>query len=348
MKKIIRKSLRFSMLSAAFALLLTGCSDWTEYESLDLTTPSMDAGLQADYIRNLKTYKADAHKVVFVSFENPAVGPTRQAERLTVLPDSLDFISLNNPDNLPPAYIDEMNAVRKKGTKVIYSIDFATLETKWAEIQKADASLTEKDALSYISEQTEAMLALHDKYGYDGIVFVYNGRSTIAMTQDELTRYSGRQTAFFDAVSTWRETHGKACFSYKGQAQYLLDANKTILADCDYVILETTSANSAAALTIAANEAIASGNIPSDRFVISVETTRYDDEDMIHGYFNQVDAAGNAVRSIWGGAMWVGEPSEFTRAGMFILDAQYDYYDNVPVYFHLREAIGIMNPSPKK
>lgn len=337
------------MLFAASALLLAGCSDWTEYESLDLTTPpSMNAELQADYVRNLKTYKTGIHKVVFVSFENPATGPTRQAERLTVLPDSLDFISLNNPDNLTHEYIAEMEKVREKGTKVIYTVDFATLESKWIELQKSDASLTEKDALSYISEQTKALLALHDKYSYDGIVFAYNGRSTIAMTEDELARYSSRQTAFFDAVSAWRDVHGDAYFSYKGQAQYLLDANKAILADCDYIILETTSASSAAALTIVANKAIDSGNIPSDRFVISVETTRYDDEDMIYGYFNQVDAAGNAVRSIWGGAIWVGQPSEFTRAGMFILNAQYDYYDNVPVYFHLREAIGIMNPSPKK
>lgn len=32
---------------------------------------------------------------------------------------------------------------------------------------------------------------------------------------------------------------------------------------------------------------------------------------------------------------------------MLILNAQYDYYDNTPIYFHLREAIDIMNPSPK-
>ena len=61
MKKIISKCLHFSMLSALSTLLLAGCSDWTEYESLDLTTPSVDAGLQADYVRNLNTYKAGAH-----------------------------------------------------------------------------------------------------------------------------------------------------------------------------------------------------------------------------------------------------------------------------------------------
>lgn len=348
MKKIISKCLHFSMLSALSTLLLSGCSDWTEYESLDLTTPSVDAGLQADYVRNLKTYKAGAHKVMFVSLENPATGPTRQAERLTALPDSLDFISLNNPDNLSAAYVDEMNAVREKGTKVVYMIDFATFETEWTELQKADPSQTEENAQDYIASRTQEMLTLYDKYRYDGVIFVYGGRSMASMTEEDLVRYGGRQTAFFDAVSAWHGTHGDAGLSYKGQAQYLLDANKVILSDCDYIILETTSASNASALTIAASAALASGNVPSDRFVITVETTRYDDEDMIYGYFGQVDAAGNAVRSIEGAAVWMGQPSEFVRAGMLILNAQYDYYDNVPTYFHLREAIDIMNPSPKK
>lgn len=336
------------MLSAASALFLAGCSDWTEYESLDLKTPSMNTGLQADYVRNLKTYKAGTHKVVFASLENPVAGPTRQAERLTALPDSLDFISLNNPDNLAAAYIDEMNAVREKGTKVVYMIDFATFEAEWAEMQKATPSLTEENALAYIAERTQEMLALYDKYRYDGVIFAYGGRSMASMTDEELAEYGGRQTAFFDAVSAWRETHGDAGFSYKGQAQYLLDANKVILSDCDYIMLETTSASNASALTIAASAAIGSGDVPSDRFVITVETTRYDDKDMVYGYFGQVDAAGNVIRSIQGGAVWMGQPSEFTRAGMLILNAQYDYYDNVPTYFHLREAISIMNPSPKK
>lgn len=336
------------MLTAASAPLLAGCNDWTEYESLDLTVPSPDAGLHADYIQNLKTYKAGAHKVMFVSLENPAAGPNRQAERLTSLPDSIDVISLNNPDNLSDRYIDEMKAVREKGTEVVYTIDFATFEAEWDERLKADASLSEEDALAYITARTEEMLALYDKYAYDGVIFTYSGRSTVSMLEEELARYSGRQAAFFGAVSAWHATHGTASLSFKGQPQYLLDESKALLADCDYIILETRLASNASALTIAALAAIGSGNVPSDRFVITVETTRYDDEDMIYGYFGQVDDAGNAVRSIEGGAVWVGQPSDFTRAGMLILNAQYDYYDNVPVYRHLREAINIMNPSPNK
>ena len=62
MKNTVKKGLRFSSLFAASALLLAACSEWTEYESLDIKTPSMDQGLYADYVKNLKASKAGSHK----------------------------------------------------------------------------------------------------------------------------------------------------------------------------------------------------------------------------------------------------------------------------------------------
>lgn len=348
MKNSIKKGLFLPTLLAASALLTTACSDWTDYESLEIKTPTMDEGLRADYEANLKAYKAGEHKIVMTTFENAAGGPTRQAERLMVLPDSLDFIALNNPDNLHADYLDEIDEVRRKGTRVGYVIDYATFDAEWSAMAKEDASLTEEQAPAYITERTEAMLALNDRYGYDGVIFTFNGRSMASMTEEALAQYTARQAAFFDALAAWRTAHPAAFFAYKGRAQYLVEASKTLLAECDYIILETTSANNISDLTIAAEAAVGCGNVPADRFIITTETTRYDDEDGIYGYFGSIDASGEAQRSIQGGAVWVGQPSElFTRAGMLILNAQYDYYDNTPVYCHLREAIDIMNPSPK-
>lgn len=348
MKNIMKKGLRFSALFAMSALLLASCNDWTEYESLDIETPTMDEGLYADYVKNLKAYKAGAHKVAMASLENTANGPVRQSERLTALPDSLDFIVLNNPDNLSNGYLGEMKEVRAKGTRVIYAIDYASVESEWAAMLKAEASLTEEQALAYIADRTNELLSLHDKYGYDGVIFTYAGRSQAGMTETELAQYSARQQAYVNAVSAWRQSHTATVFAFKGRAQYLLAESKALLADCDYIILETTSASNTADMTIAANAALDSGDVPSDRFLITVETTRYDDDDMIYGYLGTVDASGEPERSIRSGAVWTGQPSDFTRAGMLILNAQYDYFDNTPIYFHLREAIDIMNPSPKK
>ena len=119
----------------SFVLTLISCSDWTEVESLKLNTSTFEEQnpqLYADYLKDLIRYKSEEHKVLFVSFENPQDVPAKQAERLTVVPDSVDFICLNNP------YVNsdtqaEMVEIRKKGTRTLYSIDYAGFESAWKE-----------------------------------------------------------------------------------------------------------------------------------------------------------------------------------------------------------------------
>ena len=60
--------------------------------------------------------KPSDHHVLFVSFSNVA-NPVKQGERLTALPDSVDYISLNNPSEIGAGLLEEMNEVRRKGTK---------------------------------------------------------------------------------------------------------------------------------------------------------------------------------------------------------------------------------------
>lgn len=70
-----------------------------EVESLDIHTPSLEEQnpqLYEDYLKDLNAFKASDHHVLFVSFSNVA-NPVKQGERLTALPDSVDYISLNNP-----------------------------------------------------------------------------------------------------------------------------------------------------------------------------------------------------------------------------------------------------------
>ena len=82
--------------------------------------------------------------------------------------------------------------------------------------------------------------------------------------------------------------------------------------------------------------------------MITTQTTRPEDEKQLYGYFGTYDENGVRQRSLEGCAQWMTLPSAgFTRAGLLIRDAQYDYYDNTLVYRSVREAIGVMNPSPK-
>jgi hypothetical protein len=124
-----------ALLFLASALTITSCSDWTDVESLQLNTPTFEEQnpqLYADYLKDLNRYKSEEHKVTFVSFENPKGSPGKQAERLTVVPDSVDFICLNNPE-VSPEVQAEMVKIREKGTRTVYSIDYSSIENAWKE-----------------------------------------------------------------------------------------------------------------------------------------------------------------------------------------------------------------------
>ncbi len=348
MKNYIKNSMRVLALAVAASLVFTACNEWTEPESMDMNTPSVESGLYGDYLKNLKAYKAGTHKAVIVTFGNKAEMPASQADHLTTIPDSVDIISLDNPELLNAAHKAEMKEVRKKSTRVVYHIDFATFEAEWTAKVKENPELTEEEGLLYIAERTNALLAICDKEGFDGITFGYAGRSLASLTEEALAVYTGRQTAFFETILAWRATHLDKAFIFIGNPNYVVAANRGILAECNYIVLATDMANNADEITVKGLMAVGAEGVPSDRIVASTQTVVPGDEEEIIGFFGQYDDAGKKVRSIYGCAVWVTLPStSFTRAGLLIRNAQYDYYDNTLVYRNIREAISIMNPSPK-
>ena len=55
------------------------------------------------------------------------------------------------------------------------------------------------------------------------------------------------------------------------------------------------------------------------------------------------------ARAIKEAAYWITEPSaDYTRAGIAIYNIQNDYYNADAIYPCVKEAINIMNPSPRK
>ena len=97
----------------------------------------------------MNAFKASDHHVLFVSINNVA-NPTKQAERLTAMPVASDYISLNNPTEVGPSLLEEMNEVRKKGTKVVYTISYPQFEDEWkAMLEVNPSNLEEKQ--EYIS-----------------------------------------------------------------------------------------------------------------------------------------------------------------------------------------------------
>ena len=350
MKNMIKKSLSFTMLMAASVLSFTSCEDWTEVEPVDIVTPQMNDQLKADYIENLKQYKMSDHKLMIVSFENKTERPSNQSEHLTVLPDSIDVVSMNNPKAVNEVIEQEMTSIREKGTKIVYNVDYSVIEKDWNQKVKEDesASLTEEDALAYITKCTKEQLALCDEFGYDGITFTFMGRSAVSMTEPMKAQYAARLNNFVEPIAAWRSAHAGMWFSFIGNPQYLTMDQKALLADCDYIILPTDMVNDMDELSVKAFAAIGTGVCPLDRIVVMAQTVRPDDDKQIYGYFGTYDENGERMRSIYGSAVWCSkESAHFTRRGLMIRNAELDYFDNTLVYGNIREAINIMNPSSK-
>ena len=354
MKSIKRNHSLFLAACLATSVLLGACEDWTEIESLDINTPSLEdknPQLYEDYLKDLNNYQEGNHKLVMVSLDN-VEDPGKQAERLIALPDSVDYISLNNPNNLSAAMLAEFDKVRAKGMKVVYTINYTEFEEVWKEMYKANPTLTEEDAVTYLNQRTEEMLALADKYNFDGIIADYTGRSLVSLKGEELAQYSNRQTNFFNLLKAWKEKSGKSLLFY-GNVQYLTSDNISLTGMFDYIILKTALSSNGGDLTLKALLAVQAGidafgnesnPVPADRFIACVQLPKADDKDQIIGYWNSLNEAGEKTLATEGAAWWSLQASEnFERKGMFIMNVQADYYNGT--FASVREVIQIMNPS---
>ena len=358
MKKDLKYKISALMFIAA-SLTVTSCEDWTEVESLEINTPSFEEQnpqLYEDYINDLKRYKSEEHKVTFVSFENPKGVPSKQAEHLTAIPDSVDFICLNNPANVAVETQNEMEEIRKKGTRTVYMIDYKAIESAWEDSIKANPSLTEEAALSYIVTRTEEQIAYCDNFNFDGIVTDYFGHSLVSLNPEALSVYNARQQAFFGKIMDWKNSHEDKTLVFYGNVQYLVPENMTMLEKFDYIMLKTMLSSNGDDYALKAYLALQAGEdattelgttvnpVPSDRFIICVELPQADDKEQVKGYWNILDENGEKIMAAKGAAEWMKRESvDFTRKGIFIMNVHSDYYNNT--YENVREIIHTMNPN---
>ena len=111
------------------ALLLAGCSDWTETESITIDTVlpwEQDPALWEEYKAAIREYKSRDHSLIYVRFENSPEGAVSEKGYMRCLPDSLDIVSLTNADHFPAHDAEDMAWMKSLGTKVLYQIDFAS------------------------------------------------------------------------------------------------------------------------------------------------------------------------------------------------------------------------------
>ncbi|WP_295937048.1 glycoside hydrolase family 18 [uncultured Alistipes sp.] len=357
---------------ALAALSFAACSDWTDTESVDLDYPSLETqnpALYKKYLESLREYKAGEHKIVIATMDNTLSAPSQQNQHLTNMPDSVDLICLANPDNLHPVLVSEFAKVREKGTRLIYNIGYSDIEARWNEIieeeeankpEEPETPETPEDPedptdpeevlearfLEFCREQTAALLTVCDKYGYDGLQVSYNGKFPDALPEAEKERYTARQEAFFQVVKAWYETHKSKLLIFQGEPVNLID--KSILQECIYIVIPALKATSADEMSFAVMMSVMQ-DVPTDRFIIGVKTPSITDPTDESGYFAGYEADGKTrLQAAKGAAGWVVMPvANYTKMGISVADAQNDYYNLTLVYKNIREAINIMNPTPK-
>ena len=368
----IMKKYKQLMKCLALAVLavpaVSSCSDWTDTESLDYdyVLPSeQDPDAYNTYLGLLREYKQLPHKVMIAKFDNSSEMLAGQAYRISALPDSVDYVVLSTPDNLHPTLAQDMKDVRgQKGTRTLFALSYADvtaqlqaiLDQEEAEAQEPAGQAEGEDGVGEEQPETPAAdrflevcaeyvnnrLALYDKYGYDGIVAVYNDPAyPVSLTEEEYAQLQARQEAFFGPIKAWTENHPEAVFLFDGYPQNVIDAS--VLESTDYVIVTMQDAVSSDELVWTAEMALTEG-VPSDRIVFGVTIPDMNDEKASAGYFSQKDEDGNSQYAVVGAAYTVISPNgTFTKAGLCVDNVQDDYYNVDYIYPHLREAIHIMN-----
>ncbi len=155
----------------------TACDDWTEVENVKINTPGVEElnpEQYAKYLQNLVEYKNSDHKVVYAWFDNSEKVPFSRGQHISDAPDSLDVISMMYPAELAEFERTDMETVRAKGTKVVYTISFDKIQKEYTDKVKEGTESGTFDA--YLSAELTKQIGYADDF--DGIIagYVYRWR----------------------------------------------------------------------------------------------------------------------------------------------------------------------------
>lgn len=357
MKKY-KQLIKCLMMAVLAVPALSSCSDWTDTESLefDYVLPSeQDPDAYNAYLGLLRNYKQSQHKIMIAKFDNSGDLVSGQSDRLAALPDSIDYVVLQEADNLKSLLVQDMNDIRQqKGTRTLYAISYADALAKYqAILDEEGAAAQDPEAqadgegeeqpetpavdrfLEVAAQYVNGRLALYDKYGYDGIVVVYSDPAYPAgLSEEEYAQLQARQEAFFAPIQAWAESHQEAAFIFEGYPQNVIDP--AVFTQADYVVVTMLDAVSSDELVWAAEMALTEG-VPSDRIVFGVTIPDMTDDKATDGYWGSDYAVVGAAYTV------ISPSGSFTKAGLCVDNVEDDYFNVDYIYPHVREAIQIMN-----
>lgn len=318
----------------AAAALTVSCSEWTDPENKDFL-PQMSQSDPAT-LAALRDFKASEHPLMMMHIEGTQSAPNRQNQHPMSMPDSVDFLLVNQVDGLHATIVDEVARVRaEKGTRTLGVVSYDAIREAWETLRDealeagAGEEYTDEHFAAYCQSETERQLACCVTYGLDGVVASYLGSYDVTPA-----------TPFAQAVDAWAAQHPDKLLCLRGYPVFVARIEgQTLLARCDYLIILAEDAKATVAISRKVRDQLNNDMVPRDRVILEASVPALADG----GEEAQVGA------TVQTAAGWVMDPStsntvECGKLGLCVSNAQEDYF-NKPTYRRIREALAILNPA---
>lgn len=299
------------------------------------------------YLQQLREYRSSEHQVTIARFDNKATSAISRADHLNALPDSIDYVVLNNPFGISEAADAEIAALAAdKGQKFLTAISYEQILKDYkayveALEEKAEEGeeITPKTPAEFIGECVNQFLDIFTRHPLDGMLVSYIGKNPLSMGQDEAAANKELQEAYFAPILQRIASTGKMLFFEGNTKNIVIDGD--ILGVAKYIIVPAESETTITSLNYAVNKMMGEG-IPTDRFIIGVTALDVASETATDGLFSGYSSA-----SV-GAACWAVEPAAYTKCGICVNHAQNDYFHLGNDFCEIKAAISTMNPSPLK
>lgn len=338
MNKIFKAIVMFSVV----ALFSAACTKQETIGFKNLTLEEKNPELYKAYLESLRAYRATEHQVLIARVDNKASFLGR-ADHLNALPDSVDYVVLNYVDDVFEGVLAEMKTLRQdKGQKFLAAIDYAEIMDEYKDylidMEEAGEEPVKED--EFIKDEVDQFLEAFAEYQFDGMLVSYSGKNPLSMQETEKEAVKALQEAFFAPLLQRVGSTGKMLF-FEGTPKTLL-VEENVLGVAKYIIIPAESATSFVSLTTTVYQNLQDG-VPTDKMIIGVTALDVTSEIATDGLFSGYSSA--AV----GAAQWsVAADEKFTKCGVCVNHAQFDYYHMGNDFCEIKAAIATMNPSPLK
>lgn len=305
--------LKMALLVLLTLALPTACSDWNDIEPVNIDPQhpkDQNPELWERYMESLRVYKQERpHYITYGSFDNGAEQAKNEGAFLRSLPDSLDIVTLANPENITSYDREDIPAVQEKSTRVLYLVDYA-------------AKMTELTDAAALGTWLDKVVATVNELHLDG--FAFNGLPLYGGTDAEQAARKEAARLIVSKLSAVNKT-----LVFEGDPAFV---NADDLDKLDYIVMGTAGIESAMSLKIYVANVINTYALPKEKLLLAAK--------MGAKIVDEENVKQDAVTNMIGRVIPLGP-----LGGLAIYALGDDYYQTSMNYQSCRTAIQMMNPS---